>query len=183
MPRQAVQSEGARRRKGYAGYSSQGDRETPNWRRLPCVGWKSPSPTLRLAKQWRADGPLVFAARPTTTQLWLRLPAGTARLGSARRLSYLPHGLGPGAVKAEIYQTTIEFRHRVRGSVCSRDAPVDILLLELKQSDVISCDHLTFQADHLADLDNASLAIAHAFDLHNEIECGDDLRPNGLRGQ
>src|SRR5882672_2387843 len=114
---------------------------------------------------------------------WLRTPAMPARPWSASCRSYLPHGLSPAAVKPEIDKATVEFRDCVGRLVGSRYPPVNILLLVLERGDVVDRDHLAFQADHLADLDNAPLAVPHAFDLHNEIECCDDLGPDRLRRQ
>jgi len=60
---------------------------------------------------------------------------------------------------------------------------VNILLLVLERCDVIGGDHIAFHADHLGNLDNATLTIAHAFCLHDDIQRSDDLRSNRPRGQ
>jgi hypothetical protein len=60
---------------------------------------------------------------------------------------------------------------------------VNILLLELERCDVIGGDHIAFHADHLAHLDKATLTIAHAFYLHNDIQGSDDLSSNRPRRQ
>src|SRR5260221_3041225 len=48
-------------------------------------------------------------------------------------------------------------------------------VIGLERCDVIGGDHIGFQTDHLANLDNATLSIPHAFYLHDDIQRSDDL--------
>jgi len=51
--------------------------------------------------------------------------------------------------------------------------------LELEQSDIIGGDHIAFHAGHFTDLDDATLAVAHAFDLYDDVQRSDNLKTNG----
>src|SRR4029434_4332371 len=80
-------------------------------------------------------------------------------------------------------KTALEFWDCLGGLIGTRYLSVNILLLELERCDVIGGDHIAFQADHLANLDDATLTIAHAFYLHDDIQSSDDLRENRVRRQ
>src|SRR5215813_6800510 len=95
----------------------------------------------------------------------------------------LAHSLSPSSIKPIIGKTALEFWDCLGGPIGARYPSVNILLLELERCDVIGGDHIAFHADHLANLGDATLTIAHAFYLHDDIQRRDDLRSNSPRRQ
>src|SRR5208283_1528170 len=65
----------------------------------------------------------------------------------------------------------------------SDDAALWVLVVELEGRQVVHRDHVPLEAADLAELGHPADAVTHALDLHDQVDCADDLRSDGARGQ